>query len=105
MKCLPAEQSFTCMSGKLDLTANNSELAASTSDDVEVSGEAVINNRKKKMIAIYELDLSGKWSGMQSPPFYLKYKRPSHCPNCLCSVGKLVLSAGIVYSERSITRT
>lgn len=31
--------------------------------DVEVTGDAIINNRKKKIIPSYELDIKGTWSG------------------------------------------
>ncbi len=44
-----------------------SGLEASTSAEVTCEGEAVINNRKNKLIAAYELEVKGGWSG-NTPP-------------------------------------
>lgn len=38
-------------------------LEASSSSEVSCEGEAVINNRKNKLIAAYELEVKGGWSG------------------------------------------
>jgi hypothetical protein len=38
-----------------------------TGPSVEVTGEAITNNRKGKLIPSYELALKGTWSGAQPP--------------------------------------
>jgi len=45
-----------------------SGLEATTSTEVTCQGEAVINNRKNKLIAAYELELKGGWSGERINP-------------------------------------
>ena len=42
-----------------------------TGPKVEVTGDAIVNNRKNKLIPSYELEISGSWTGVQyatSPP-------------------------------------
>ncbi len=51
--CLPGEQ----------VLADNSGLLLKTGPNVEVSGDAIVNNRKKKLIPSYELEVKGTWSG------------------------------------------
>ncbi|EIE26952.1 hypothetical protein COCSUDRAFT_21985 [Coccomyxa subellipsoidea C-169] len=43
--------------------ADNSGLLLKTGPNVEVSGDAIVNNRKKKLIPSYELEIKGTWSG------------------------------------------
>ena len=40
-------------------------ISLSTGPDIEVSGDAIVNNRKKKIIPSYELEIRGSWKGMQ----------------------------------------
>lgn len=56
--------------GNLALTdaAGGQSLTASTSEDVSVTGEAVVNNRKNKLIPAYELEIKGAWSGQLPLP-------------------------------------
>ena len=56
-----------CDAGDLNLETDSSGLQATTSRIVNVTGDAVINNRKKKLIAVYELDIKGTWSGQALP--------------------------------------
>ena len=49
--------------GDLDLSRGDSSLQATTSAEVTVTGEAVVNNRKNKLISAYELEVTGTWSG------------------------------------------
>jgi len=56
---------LTELLGGLTLAKNDaSGLEATTSTEVTCQGEAVINNRKNKLIAAYELELKGGWSGI-----------------------------------------
>lgn len=49
--------------GGLNLANGADGLQASSSSEVSCDGEALINNRKNKLIAAYELDVRGGWSG------------------------------------------
>ena len=51
------------VAGDLDLSRGDSSLQATTSGEVTVTGEALINNRKNKLISAYELEVTGTWSG------------------------------------------
>ena len=42
---------------------DSDSLRASTSAEVLMTGEAVVNNRKNKLIPAYELEITGAWSG------------------------------------------
>jgi hypothetical protein len=54
--------------GGLNLANGADGLQASSSSEVSCDGEALINNRKNKLIAAYELDVRGGWSGRTFPP-------------------------------------
>ncbi|CAL8468942.1 g8483 [Coccomyxa elongata] len=43
--------------------ADSGSLSLKTGADVDVTGDAIINNRKKKLIPSYELQVKGTWSG------------------------------------------
>jgi hypothetical protein len=51
---------------------------------VEVTGEAIINNRKKKLIPSYELEIKGKWSGMYVGSSHGSCARGIHPLMCFC---------------------
>ncbi len=50
--------------GDLKLADGQEGLLASISGSIEVAGDAVINNRKNKLIPAYELEIKGAWSGI-----------------------------------------
>jgi hypothetical protein len=54
---------------------------------VEVTGEAIINNRKKKLIPSYELEIKGKWSGMHMGGSHGSCARETHPFTwfCMCT--------------------
>lgn len=45
------------------LLADEHTLKLSTGPKVEVSGDAIVNNRKNKLIPSYELEITGSWTG------------------------------------------
>lgn len=49
--------------GDLKLATAKDGLEAIVSGSIEVEGDAVINNRKNKLIPAYELEIKGGWSG------------------------------------------
>lgn len=53
-------------------------LQASISGSVEVAGDAVMNNRKNKLIPAYELDIKGGWAGMRHAS-----------PCCITKIGEI----------------
>ena len=52
--------------GNLSIADESSGVSLKTGSAVIVSGDAIINNRKKKLIPSYELEVKGTWTG-QSP--------------------------------------
>jgi hypothetical protein len=57
----------TCgMAGGQSLADGSGGITLTTGPDVEVSGDAIVNNRKAKLIPSYELEIRGSWKGM--PP-------------------------------------
>ena len=50
--------------GGVKLASSVEGLEASISGSIEVEGDAVINNRKNKLIPAYELEIKGGWTGM-----------------------------------------
>ena len=53
----------TATAGSLSVTGDNSGSTLSTGSSVSVTGDAIINNRKKKLIPSYELEVKGTWKG------------------------------------------
>ena len=49
------------------MLADSGSLSLKTGADVDVTGDAIINNRKKKLIPSYELQVKGTWSGRCLP--------------------------------------
>ncbi len=47
--------------------ADGGSISLKTGAVVEVTGDAIINNRKKKLIPSYELQIKGTWSGWYLP--------------------------------------
>lgn len=50
--------------GNLSILDESSGASLKTGNAVSVSGDAIINNRKKKLIPSYELEVKGTWTGM-----------------------------------------
>ena len=46
-------------------------LQASISGSIAIEGDAVINNRKNKLIPAYELEIKGDWTGFISSSFFM----------------------------------
>ena len=49
--------------GSLSVRDDNSGSTLSTGSSVSVTGDAIINNRKRKLIPSYELEVKGTWKG------------------------------------------
>lgn len=62
------------------MLVDGGSLSLKTGPDVEVSGDAIINNRKKKLIPSYELEIKGSWSGT-----YLCPQKSSESRDFFCS--------------------
>ena len=45
--------------------SSSGSVKLSTGPKVEVTGDAIVNNRKNKLIPSYELEISGSWTGVQ----------------------------------------
>lgn len=58
------EATIIFFAGGMQLSADKDGLKASLRSSVEVQGDAVINNRKNKLIPAYELEVKGGWTGM-----------------------------------------
>lgn len=43
-----------------------------TGSNVSVTGDAIINNRKRKLIPAYELEVKGTWTGERFSPVLFK---------------------------------
>ena len=51
--------------GNLSIGDDGNGVSLKTGSNVSVSGDAIINNRKKKLIPSYELEVKGTWTGKQ----------------------------------------
>ena len=67
-----------------------------TGSNVSVTGDAIINNRKRKLIPAYELEVKGTWTGKRfSPVLYnvASSRRNKHFhavpPNCFHPVATM----------------
>ena len=49
--------------GDLNIADESGGVSLKTGSGVSVSGDAIINNRKKKLIPSYELEVKGTWTG------------------------------------------
>ena len=49
--------------GDLSIADESGGVSLKTGSSVSVSGDAIINNRKKKLIPSYELEVKGTWAG------------------------------------------
>ena len=65
--------------GDLDLAGETDGLHATISGPIETEGDAVINNRKNKLIPAYELEIKGCWSGQN---LFLQYVSPESIVSC-----------------------
>jgi len=65
---VPICNSRQCAAGDVVLVGDAGGATLRTGPSVEVSGEAITNNRKGKLIPSYELALKGTWSGARPPP-------------------------------------
>lgn len=74
----------SCATGDKELVSGAGGVTLRAGPSVEVSGEAITNNRKGKLIPSYELALKGTWSGLDTllcavhctPPCRCKQLRP-----------------------------
>ena len=53
----------TVTAGSLTVRDDNSGSTLNTGSSVSVTGDAIINNRKRKLIPSYELEVKGTWKG------------------------------------------
>ncbi|CAK0780341.1 hypothetical protein CVIRNUC_005018 [Coccomyxa viridis] len=58
-----AKQRLQELLGSLTVRDDNSGSTLSTGSSVSVTGDAIINNRKRKLIPSYELEVKGTWKG------------------------------------------
>ena len=54
--------------GDLSIADESGEITLKTGSGVSVGGDAIINNRKKKLIPSYELEVKGTWTGKGLSP-------------------------------------
>lgn len=68
MPCTPHQHLITkCVpTGNQTLVGESSSgVRLTTGPKVEVTGDAIVNNRKNKLIPSYELEITGSWTGVQ----------------------------------------
>lgn len=56
------------LAGDMSIADGKSKLLLKTGSSVSVTGDAIINNRKRKLIPAYELEVKGTWTGKRPSP-------------------------------------